>query len=281
MLDARLHAARDDLADRRLAGQVESRRFVEGEAAQVATACAPLRGQPARERPLDSELLFGEGVLVFERRDGWAWVQSRHDGYVGYVPADALAEPYAAPSRRVAVRQTPLFTDATIKAPARTLLPFGSRIEPIGERNGLVEVAGGGWLFPDHLEPLDRPRPDPVATAHLLLGLPYVWGGRSGFGADCSGLVQLCLDASGIACPRDSDMQEGTDACGDRLPPDSPRRYGDLLFWPGHVAFALDEHRLIHATAHGLIARIEPVAAVETRVRAAGGRGLRTLRRRS
>ncbi|HLS69401.1 MAG TPA: NlpC/P60 family protein [Kiloniellales bacterium] len=278
-LDPRLHAFRPDLADERLRGRLEAERFVAGTPASVRVGCADLKRLPAVDAPNDSQLLYGEPLLVFERRDGFAWVQNESDGYVGWLREQALGQPQPVPTHRLGVLRTPLLPEPLVRAPYRDILSFGSKLAVTGWRDRYAELAGGGWVFADHLVELDRLEPDFTATACRFLGLPYLWGGRSVSGLDCSALVQLSLAVAGIALPRDSDQQEQAPSAGQRLPPDSSRRRGDLLFWRGHVAIALDAERVVNATGGPMLVVEEPFAALDARARAEYSSGLRSLRR--
>lgn len=277
-LDPRLHAFRPELADARLRGKVTAERFVEGEAAAICVGCADLKRRPEAEAPNDSQLLFGEPVRVFDHRDQWAWVQNDRDGYVGWVRQSALGPPLAEATHRVSALRTPRLPDPSVRSPWIDFLSFASPVRAVDQRDGYAELAGGGWVYAAHLAPLDRRESDFVATARRFLGSPYLWGGRSSLGLDCSALVQLALDAAGIACPRDSDQQEQAEL-GASLPPDRQRRRGDLLYWPGHVAIALDKEQVVHATGTPMLVVEEGFAAIDARVRAEAGEGLRTLRR--
>ncbi len=276
-LDRRLNAYRDDLADARLRGRVAAARFVEGRPASLGVGAAGLRRAPGGR--LDSQLLFGEPLLVFdERGDGWAWVQSQADGYVGYVEAAALAAPAPAPTHRVAVRSTFLFPEPDIKAPVRATLTLTTGLAVTGRAGRFAETPHG-YVWAEHLaEPAAAPR-DPVEAALEFLYTPYLWGGKSAAGVDCSGLVQLAMTAAGFACPRDTDMQETHEALGPAVDPAAPPQRGDLIFWTGHVAIALDAETVLNATAHFLSTVIEPLAELDARARADSPGGVTTIRR--
>jgi len=278
LLDPRLHAYRPDLAEARLRGQVEAERFVEGEPAGVAVGWADLKRRPEPAAPNDSQLLFGEAVSLFERRGGWAWVRNTTDGYVGWIAEAALGAAPPPASHRVAALRTPRLPGPDLKLPPLDFLSFGAPVTPGESRGAYVELAGGGWVFARHLAERGMLEADYVATARRFLGTPYLWGGRSSLGLDCSALVQLALAAAGVAAPRDSDQQEQAEL-GVPLPPDSPRRRGDLLFWQGHVALALDAERVVHATGGPMLTLEEPFAAIDGRARAESGSGLRLIRR--
>jgi len=276
-LDRRLNVARPDLADIRLKGRVEAERFVEGVARRVAVPVAPLRRRPSADAPLETEALYGEDVAVFEDDgEGWAFVQLAADNYVGYMPAEALALPDPAPTHRVAALRTFLFPGPDIKLPPRAGLCLGSRVA-VREMGEKFALAAGGALFAGHLLPLDAPNEsDFVTVATRFLDTPYLWGGRSALGIDCSGLVQTALAACGRTAPRDSDMQEA--ALGTALPLDAPLRRGDLLFWPGHVAIVEAPDTLLHANAHAMCVAREPLVPALARI-AAAGLPLRSIRR--
>lgn len=264
--DPRLTPARGDLAARHLQGQVAADRFVAGETFEVRDPQAPLRRAPAPDAPLETEALMGERVTVYETSDeGWAWGQLESDGYVGYLPANALGRPGPPPTHRVAVVRTLVFPGPSIKLPPMAALPFGARLAITRQDGALAVTAAGGFVPARHLAPLEARADDAVAVAERFLGAPYLWGGKTGLGVDCSGLVQIALAACGIACPRDSDMQERAfpAAAG-------PMRRGDLLVWKGHVAIARDAATIIHANAFHMAVTIEPAADAIARSRAAG-----------
>jgi cell wall-associated NlpC family hydrolase len=251
MLDRRLHAFRPDLADRALRGQVESERFVAPEAAMVAWQVAALRPKPDLSAGIDTELLMGEEIRVFERQGDWAWVQAVDDGYVGYIPEAAIAA-FVAPSHVVTVPRTFVYSGPDLRFPMRMALSMGSRLAISGEAETrgtrYLLLADGGALVSRHLQPLsDPPAADYVSIAARFLETPYLWGGKSGFGIDCSGLVQLAMRMAGHAAPRDSDMQ----ASGLGMPIErQDLQRGDLVFWKGHVAIMENDETMIHANGH-------------------------------
>lgn len=219
-----------------------------------------LRGSPAQDAQAVSELLMGEDFWLLDLSGGWAWGRCGHDGYVGYVPESTLAAAQAAPDHIVTAIHALVFAAADIKSRVVARWPAGARIA--GRIEGEFLVTAAGYVHHRHVRPLDRTESDAVAIAERLIGVPYLWGGRSGDGIDCSGLVQHALAAVGIAAPRDSDQQR---SLGEPVEPGTPLRRGDLVFFPGHVGMMLDGERLIHANAHWMAVTVEPLAAVELR----------------
>jgi cell wall-associated NlpC family hydrolase len=278
--DPRLTPARPDLAASHLKGKVSAARFVAGELREVIEAQAPVRRAPMPDSPLDTEALKGERVTVYETtEEGWAWGQLENDHYVGWLPAQALAAPGPAPTHRVAALRTLVFPGPSIKLPPTEMLSFGARLAIVRHQATFAVTATGGYLPQVHLAPLATVEPDFVAVAERFVGVPYLWGGKTSLGLDCSALVQVALIACGIACPRDSYMQEdalgrAVDAGGDF----SRLERGDLVFWKGHVAIARDCDTLVHANAHHMAVAIEPTATAIKRI-GDGGDPVTSVRR--
>jgi cell wall-associated NlpC family hydrolase len=259
MADRRLTPARPDLAAAHLKGKVQAERFVEGWSADIAVGRASLRSRPSQDASQDSELLFGEQVTVYEQKDGWAWVQARNDLYVGYVSSDMLGDTQGG-TLRVSALMAPVFSAADLKTPVRDLLPMNARVQVIGTEGDYLNI-GRGFVHQRHLLP--EAEKDFVAIAERFLGVPYVWGGKTAAGLDCSGLIQNALQAVGKAAPRDTDMMEK--ALGDAIAIGAIRR-GDLIFWKGHMGVMLDEARLLHANAHHMMVAIEPLDDAAARI---------------
>ncbi len=278
--DPRLNAYRPDLADTRLAGQVQAERMVDGAPAQVTAGTSPLRQAPDHGARMDSEILAGEPLLVFERSGGWAWVQSRDDGYVGYTPEDAIGTAVHTVTHRVAALRTFVFPEPDLKAPPRDVLPQTAGVGVVGQADTFSEIATGGFVFTAHLEPPDAVAADPVAEALRYLGVPYLWGGKTSLGLDCSGLSQLVLARCGIAAPRDTDMQER--AIDTVVPFDGARgdlRPGDLMFWPGHMGMMVSAERIVHANATDLMVSVWDVETLIAHVKRIEGNGVTSVRR--
>jgi cell wall-associated NlpC family hydrolase len=266
--DPRITPARPDLAAAHLRGKVQAPRFVEGTAQEVIVGIAPLRKDPSHDAPLLTEALYGERVTIYETdEEGWAWGQLDADKYVGWLPAAMLLAPQASPTHKVAALRTFIFPGPSIKLPPVDALPLGAQVAVMREQDTFAVTASGGFVPKNHLVPLKSNEPDFVAVAERFVGTPYLWGGKSTLGIDCSGLVQVALTACGVACPRDSDMQEAAVGKPANL---AGLQSGDLIFWKGHVAIARGRNSLIHANAFHMAVTIEPVAEALARIAAAG-----------
>ena len=268
--DPRVTPARANLAANHLEGKVKAARFVEGRIYEVIEPQAPLRREPRPDAPLDTEALKGERVTIYDTNgEGWAWGQLAADGYVGWLPENALAPPGAAPTHKVTALRTLMFPDPSIKLPPLEAPPLGARLAIARIEDRMAVTQSGAYVPAIHLAPLSENANDFVAVAERFLGVPYLWGGKTALGLDCSGLVQVALTACGVSCPRDSDMQEK--ALGRAVSADpSMLKRGDLIFWKGHVAMVLDPGSLIHANAYHMAVAIEPTAEAVARIRNEG-----------
>lgn len=295
--DPRLTPARPDLAAEKLRGEVAAPRYAAPRRMAVRAYAASVRRAPRRDAPLDTEALHGEAVDVYDiDEEGWAWGQLAADGYVGYLPVDDLADAGPAATHRVTAPRTFIYPLRDIKTPPMGALPLAASVAVTGEaveaRDAaagagaarFLRLAQGGYVYAAHLAPHLSPlqpgaaHADHAAVAGQLVGAPYLWGGRTSLGLDCSALVQLSLMAVGRACPRDSDMQAA--GVGAALPVEAldALARGDLVFWRGHVAMMLDAQTIIHANGHHMQVAIEPLAAAIARIFSAGGGDITALR---
>lgn len=265
--DPRLTPVRPDLAAMHLQGKVEAAQFVEGNVREIIVGHAPLRKAPSHDAPLLTEALRGERMTVYETdEEGWSWGQLQDDSYVGYLPASALLAPSAVPTHRVTALRTLLFPEASVKAPPLDALPLNAKVAVLRIQDAFAATANG-FLPARHVAALPGTEPDFVAVAERFAGVPYLWGGKTTMGLDCSGLVQAALNACGVTCPRDSDMQEK--ALGKPIALAGLQR-GDLIFWKDHVAIALGRNSMIHANAFHMAVVVEAVAEGLGRIAAAG-----------
>jgi len=260
--DRRFLRANGRVAHVSLEGRVQADRFVEGEPCRVTASVCDLCRAPCG--PRDKQLLRGWPFSVLERRDGWAFGFDPVDGYVGYLPETALGPPFR-PTHRVVARASHVYAEPDVKAPETAALSYFSELRVTGSAGRFLALHGGGYVPAQHVAPVDRVAEDPVGIAEMFLGTPYLWGGDSAGGIDCSGLVQLALRATGRPCPRDSDQQMtlGAEVAGELA-------RGDLLFWKGHVAMVVNAARLIHANAHHMAVVHEGTGAAIARIAAQG-----------
>ena len=259
-LDPRTHAYRADVADLALASLLFAPHYARAQSRGCAAVTLAVHAAPAADAPTVSELLHGEEFLVVDIAGDWAWGYCAHDGYVGYVACDGLGDPLAA-THVVSTPAALVFAGPDIKAPVLARWPMGVRFA--GKPESAFVALDRGFIHARHTRPLEAIAPDSVAVAERLIGAPYRWGGRSGDGIDCSGLVQLALGLTGVAAPRDSDQQEA--ALGRALGEDEPAKRGDIVFFRGHVGLMSDAETLVHANAHWMAVVAEPLADVVAR----------------
>jgi cell wall-associated NlpC family hydrolase len=276
--DPRVNAWSPAVADVRLRGQVAAGRYVEGTLRRIVAPSAPLRVKPAADAPYGSELIFGEAVRVFDdTEEGWSFVQNQTDRYVGFVRSDVLGPIVPEPTHHVTVLRTFVYPGPDMKLPPERSLTLGSRValgDAVETRGTLFRLVAGGSqaIVASHVASRDAPpEPDYVAVAERFLDVPYLWGGRTSIGLDCSALVQLSLMTAGVAAPRDTDMQREQLGSPVEGGVDAPLRRGDLIFWPGHVAILTAPDAIVHASGHHMMVVTEPLGEAVARIEAING----------
>ena len=260
--DPRITPAREDLAADYLRSVVKVASYAKGVPKQVRLPYAPLHKLPDTATGRLTEALMGEAAIVYEEKGGWSWCQLAADGYVGYMPSVALGEPGPEATHKVAALRTFIYRNADLKSPVMGAASLGVTVAATGDEGEFTAIDGGGWVFTGHLKPVDEVESDYLTTAIRFIGVPYLWGGNTSMGLDCSGLVQTSLRFAGILnCPRDSDMQAA--GLGEPVEPDARlAQRGDLVFFPGHVGLVIDDGVLLHANAWDMMVSPHPLRYV-------------------
>ncbi|MGB0505701.1 MAG: NlpC/P60 family protein [Pikeienuella sp.] len=263
--DPRITPARPDLAAFRLKGQIEADVYASGQPMYVSVPMAPMTASPDAEGEMTSQLLFGEPFNALELEGGWAWGQSEVDGYVGYIPDVCLSHASTSPpSHRIIALQALIYPDPQLKSRPVGALPYGALVTMTGVDNNFASLDVGGWVPVNALRPVSEPAPMWVTTAERFKGAPYLWGGRSPAGFDCSGLIQVALQSAGVECPRDSDLQMA--ALGREISQNAQLRRGDIVFWKGHVGVMISPTKLLHANAHHMEVAEETFESARARI---------------
>lgn len=271
--DPRRNAYRPDLAASHLRGVVDAERYTDGTAGRIVHPSVPLRKRSDVSLGFETEVLFGESVTVFDEAEGWAWIQIGRDGYVGYVPVSAVRpNDGVAANNRVTALGTFIYSRDDIKSPPIMPLPMNALIRSVGMHDRFLELQHGGFVIARHCAPIEKAARDYVDIAERLIGTPYLWGGNTRLGIDCSGLVQMSMLAAKLIAPRDSDMQRNEIGTPVEIVPEyDGLQRGDLVFWKGHVAIMLDSIMLVHANAHHMAVATEPLPEAATRIARADG----------
>ena len=271
--DPRLTPARADLAAVHLKGTIDAPHYATAESKVVTVPVAQLYAVPDSAAVLQTELLLGERFDVYEEKDGWGWGQATRDGYVGYVSLQAFEDVGADPDHQICAPRTPIFAHPDLKAPVLGFAHGNSLFACAGKDDRYLQLGvDQGWVFGGHCAPMDQFAEDWVFAAEGYEHAPYVWGGRSSLGLDCSALVQNALMMGGIGALRDSDMQEKNLGVPVKMDADlSGLLRGDLVFWKGHVGIMLDAQILLHANAHHMKVAREPLAQTVSRIEKTAG----------
>ena len=276
-LDPRINVYRSDLAGVQLRGMIEAPNYVEGHLARIKAAKTSLHKGPDHDTPVVSEIIYGDDVTVYEEAGNWSWVQNNRDGYVGYLLSKCLSSNMVQPTHKITAVSTFAYATPDLKTPLPSKLYMNSRLHIVGQVEDYMQLHGGRFVHRQHVAELDDVADDFVSVAERYVDVPYLWGGRTSDGIDCSGLVQIAYECSGLACPRDSDMQQGLPGHALDLGGMEEMQRGDLVFWPGHVAIMVDDVMLLHANARDMAVSIEPFFAAVTRIASRGDGDVMTI----
>ena len=276
-LDPRINAYRSDRAAAQLRGLVEAPTYIEGSLARIMEAKVPLHKGPDSDAAVVSEIIYGDDVSVYDDTGNWAWIQNNRDGYVGYVPSGCLSPNMAQPTHKITALSTFAYGQADLKTPLPDKLYMNSRLHIVGQEGDYMQLKDGRFVHRQHVAELSDVADDFVSVAERYLDVPYLWGGRTSDGIDCSGLVQVAYEFSGLSCPRDSDMQQSLPGRALDLGGMEEMQRGDLVFWPGHVAIMVDDAMLLHANARDMAVSVEPFFAAVTRIASRGDGDVMTI----
>ena len=268
IFDTRITPIRRDLASTVYKAVVKRKKYVTAKLATVKSAFTPLYSNKGSK--LSTQLLYGEECDVFETKNGWSWIQSRRDNYVGYTPTINLTKKIYKPNSKVISLRTVIYTKPDIKSVTKGYLSFNSLVEVIKIKGKYSLIKNLGWCPSLDLVKIKSSKFNHIDLSKQYLDTPYLWGGRDSMGIDCSGLVQNLHQINNRPFPRDTDMQEIF--VTNEVKYEKDLKAGDLVFWKGHVAMMIDNSNIIHANAFHMKTAIEPLSTAKKRILKSNGK---------
>ena len=268
IFDTRITPIRRDLASTAYKAVVKRKKYVTAKLATVKSAFTPLYSNKGSK--LSTQLLYGEECDVFETKNGWSWIQSRRDNYVGYTPTIHLTRKIYKPNSKVISLRTVIYTKPDIKSVTKGYLSFNSLVEVIKIKGKYSLIKNLGWCPSLDLVKIKSSKFNHIDLSKQYLDTPYLWGGRDSMGIDCSGLVQNLHQINNRPFPRDTDMQEIF--VTNEVKYEKDLKAGDLVFWKGHVAMMIDNSNIIHANAFHMKTAIEPLSTAKKRILKSNGK---------
>ena len=268
IFDSRITPIRRDLASAAYKAIVKRKKYVTAKPATVKSTFSPLYSNKGSK--LSTQLLYGEECDVFETKNGWSWIQSRRDNYVGYTPTINLTRKIYKPNSKVISLRTVIYTKPDIKSVTKGYLSFNSLVEVIKIKGKYSLIKNLGWCPSLDLAKIKSSKFNHIDLSKQYLDTPYLWGGRDSMGIDCSGLVQNLHQINNRSFPRDTDMQEIF--VTNEVKYEKDLKAGDLVFWKGHVAMMIDNSNIIHANAYHMNTAIEPLSTAKKRILKSNGK---------